>query len=204
MDASGDVDRICKMMCLVDTPSGFCFCPAIQTLNDVRQCLLDRVRLYRYLYSHHRVWRLENALKSAIRIMLKNPGAPKKKLIQIFADLQLLAETTNAAKTQPALQRLARRTDHWLLDLAQDAGQTLMSQDEKAHVQELFTGRKAWCSLWKREFEYRDFLIRAARLWLGKDPKFVQRLHNFFLNRANQKKLATFAERLRQEKNYLK
>ncbi len=60
-----------------------------------------------------------------------------------------------------------------------------MPLEEQAHIEEFFSGCKTWCSLWKREFEYRDFLIRAARRWLTKDPKTVERQHNFFQNRAN-------------------
>ncbi len=178
--ASGDVDRILKMMCLTESAAGFRFCPAIQALNDVQQCLLDRLRLYQYVYSHHRVWRLENMLKYGIRITLNYPGPGRDQLTELFADLESLGQGLKPARLTTILGRMARRTDAWLLNLVQTARESVMQADEKACIEELFSGTKTWCSLWKREFEYRDFLIQSARRWLQKDAGLLRHLHRWF------------------------
>jgi HD superfamily phosphohydrolase len=175
--ASGDVDRILKMMCLTEDKKGFRFCPAVQTLNDVQQCLLDRLRLYQYVYSHHRVWRLENQLKYAIRIMLNSPGEIREELTALFDDLKSLGGDLKPALLKDTLYRIARRTDSWLLGLVQTARESIMSPEDKEKTEELFSGAKNWTSLWKREFEYRDFLIQAAQTWLKKEAGFIRHLH---------------------------
>jgi HD superfamily phosphohydrolase len=178
--ASGDVDRILKMMCLTETENGFRFCPAVQTLNDVQQCLLDRLRLYQYVYSHHRVWRLENMLKYAVRVMLNQPGAVRDQLTELFADLESLGGDLKPALLSDTLARMAKRTDSWLLDLVQKARENTLQPEEKEYTEELVEGKKTWTSLWKREFEYRDFLILAARTWLKDDAGFIRHLHDIY------------------------
>lgn len=180
MVASGDVDRILKMMCLTETKLGFRFCPAIQTLNDVQQCLLDRLRLYQYVYNHHRVWRLENMLKYGIRVMLKYAGPDRDQLTSMFTDLEALGGDIKPALLNDILARIALRNDNWLLTLVQSARQNAMQPEEKECTEELFSGNKTWTSLWKREFEYHSFLIQAVRAWLDKDAKLIQALHWLF------------------------
>lgn len=175
--ASGDVDRILKMMCLTENKNGFRFCPALQTLNDVQQCLLDRLRLYQYVYSHHRVWRLENMLKYAVRIMLNSAGDIKKELSALFTDLESLGGDLKPVLLKDTLDRIALRTDSWLLGLVRESRQSIMSPEDQEKTEELFNGKKNWTSLWKREFEYRDFLIQAAQTWVKKDAEFIRRLH---------------------------
>lgn len=177
--ASGDVDRILKMMSLTETENGFRFCPAVQTLNDVQQCLLDRLRLYQYVYSHHRVWRLENMLKYALRIMLNHPGPVRDQLTELFTDLESLGGDLKPALLNDTLARMAKRTDSWLLHLVQKA-RNAMQPEEKEYTEELTGGVKTWTSLWKREFEYRDFLILAARTWLKRDAGFIKHLHDIY------------------------
>ena len=177
VNSSGDVDRILKMMCLTENKNGFRFCPAVQTLNDVQQCLLDRLRLYQYVYSHHRVWRLENMLKYAVRIMLNSSGDIKKDLSALFFDLESLGGDLKPAILKDTLDRIARRTDSWLLGLVQTARESIMSSEDKEKTEELFSGAKNWTSLWKREFEYRNFLIQAARTWVKKEAGFIRHLH---------------------------
>lgn len=178
--ASGDVDRILKMMCLTETEGVFRFCPAIQTLNDVQQYLLDRLRLYQYVYNHHRVWRLENMLKYAIRIIVKYPGPDKDELTALFADLESLGGEIKPALLSEILSRIALKNDNWLLNLVQNARQRVMQPEEKECTEELFSGYKNWTSLWKREFEYHTFLIQAVKVWLDKDPNLIRHIHKLF------------------------
>ncbi len=180
--ASGDVDRILKMMSLTENENGFRFCPAVQTLNDVQQYLLDRLRLYQYVYSHHRVWRLENMLKYAIRVMLKYPGFARDQLTDLFADLESLGGELKPALLSKTLGRIAQRTDHWLLSLVHHARQEVMQRKEKERIEELISGTKTWTSLWKKDFEYRNFLIKAVRYWLQQDDKLIWQLEQLLLN----------------------
>lgn len=175
--ASGDVDRILKMICLSENEKGFRFCPAIQALNDVQRCLLDRLRLYQYVYSHHRVWRLENMLKDGLRIVMKYSGAEREALTAMFADLESLGGELKPALLSLTLSRIARRTDHWLINIVQNTRDSLMTPEEKDRTEELFSGPKNWTSLWKREFEYRAFLIQSVRQWIEDDSKIAERLH---------------------------
>ncbi len=180
--ASGDVDRILKMMSLSEDERGFRFCPAVQTLNDVQQCLLDRLRLYQYVYSHHRVWRLENMLKYAIRIMIKSPGSAREEFTRLFADLESLGGELKPVLLGDTLARIAERTDHWLLNLVYTVRKEVMQSEEKERIEELISGTKTWTSLWKREFEYRNFLIRAVRDWLHQDDKLIHRIEQLLQN----------------------
>jgi uncharacterized protein len=186
--ASGDVDRILKMICLTESEKGFRFCPAIQTLNDVQQCLLDRLRLYQYVYSHHRVWRLENMLKYGLRITMKYPCPEREALSALFADLESLGGELKPALLSATLIRISRRTDHWLLDLVQNARDSVMTPEERDRTEELFSGPKNWTSLWKREFEYRAFLIQSARQWIEADAKLVEKIYCFLLSTAKNQK----------------
>ena len=75
IDKTGDNERIIKLYCLCrdDTKlkDKFVFLPAIQSLNDVQEVLLDRFRIYKYLINHHKVRKIDYFVQLSIELMMK-------------------------------------------------------------------------------------------------------------------------------------
>jgi len=66
---TGDVTRIIYQFVLVKNDNKFEFLPAIQSLNDISELLIDRFRDYQYVIAHHKVLRLDSLLKRIFHII---------------------------------------------------------------------------------------------------------------------------------------
>ena len=73
---SGDLDRIVKQYNLIslndceDEIEYFRFLPSIQSLSEIQEFLIDRLRIYKYIVSHHKVKRMDHMLQQSIYFLL--------------------------------------------------------------------------------------------------------------------------------------
>lgn len=181
IDKTGDVDRIIKMYCLCENPKAddlkdkFVFLPSVQCLNDVQQILLDRYRIYKFLVNHHKVKKMDYILQKAMTLLMEEEcgtdsgetGAAldlKRMSDMVRVTARVLDTQLNSDNVMRTKYQFAQLTENWAYSILNKKYiDLLISQDRRLKtlrllLDEIFTGRKVFESLWKREHEFCDFV----------------------------------------------
>lgn len=195
---TGDTDRIVKMFCLCEIPENidssdkFKFLPALQSLNDIQEILYDRFRIYKYMVNHHKVKKLDFAVLHSVELLMmkeieecqdigSSPTLGTNRLIDIIKiGCEILRKDSDyERKTHLYLQL----TDNWLTSVLNEQYIGLLRSPKDLEgdqytlfllFSEIFAGIKNFDSLWKRDYEYKEFL----------DKYFSTLFHEELLNKA--------------------
>ena len=181
LEGAGDIDRIVKFFTLVYENDQFYFVPAIQALNNIEQIFDNRFTLYRYIAFHHRV-ALYNCLLERIskNLIDKVKFNNIKRGIKAGTDiLQLIRVCEEERKEERKMKMyvFSQIDDYWLLNLMKEKYFELLGSLERDEeileffLKELFTRSKQLISLWKRDYEFRDFIYE-----IFSDKNFISEL----------------------------
>jgi len=184
IEKGANTDRILKMFKLDSFESeiyndSFRFYPAIESLNDIDEFYLDRDKLYKIVFNHHKVKKFDYILEKIITEKLYNESeidendSNKSELNNVSDLLSIIFElieydTNNITQgnIENFFYKFSQITDYWLLSIIKKDVVKLITCMEPTQSQEftkelmdeLFGGIKKFKSLWKRDFEFFNFL----------------------------------------------
>ncbi|OFX26854.1 MAG: hypothetical protein A2033_08170 [Bacteroidetes bacterium GWA2_31_9] len=199
--STGNIDRILKMFQLIKQDDKYFFLPAIQAIHDIEEILHDRYKIYKHLVNHHAVKRsdyiFQNVLEKIIYediVALNNLTnendnvAEKEKKKEIELDSKNIKDVINITKEiiQPldpedykmTIYRFSQITDFWLLSLLNKEFYKRLGSDEPKKdriflfLKEVYENTRSFQSLWKRNFEYDDFLNLLGQQFIKDNLKY--------------------------------
>jgi len=158
-----DIDRILKTFILIKKDD-FEFLPSIQALNEIDDFYLQRDKLYSSVINHHKVRKFDTLLERLIVFELQK----KEKLNEL---IDMISELINLNKNDKQIEdiffRFSKINDDWLLGILRDRRYHFLKNNEENIytflLDEFFAGKKELKSLWKREYEYYDFLEKLIQ-----------------------------------------
>jgi HD superfamily phosphohydrolase len=192
LNASGlnrqfDADRIIKLFKLSENKDDgvldkFKFYPSIQSLYDIDGLFKDRENLYKMVLNHHKVKKFDYILQKLIKLILiedlNNAANKNRSNISIddtrdfFNILFELYEMERIEKQPKLIERIIYKftqlTDYWLQNILRFyllKTQLSFYDNEKIKKlgSELLNGTKNFTSLYKREYEYEEFIKKIFK-----------------------------------------
>ena len=188
---TGDVDRVLRMYCLCKlnkkkVADKFRFLPPIQALNDIQEILFDRFRIYKYMVNHHKVKKLDFIVLHSLQLILKNEILNEDSKVRNIdinrnkaTDIILIANevlTQNKSYERKTFLFL-QLTDNWLISILNEKYISLetspadlneIDNELKPLLSEIFTGKKHFISLWKRDQDYLQFVDKYFKKFTSK------------------------------------
>ena len=185
LEASGlkynfDTDRIIKLFVLDkrndECNDNFKFYPAVQSIYDVDLLFENRNMLYKMILNHHKVKKFDYILQILIKMLFYYElGKEDSKSISINSMNDILNlilslykkidDNSEMGTIERVFYQFSQVTDYWLLGKLRNKllEYILNNTDEKNELfinlaSELFGGTKQYKSLYKREFEYNEFI----------------------------------------------
>lgn len=182
LTGSGDSQRVLKQFSLVETHDGsqqaFEFLPAIQSLTDIQQILIDRYKVYKHIVGHHKVVKMDYFVQKSVELLLVNALKNKKGMkeyekrmreARIHIDSIIDLFPTILAEGVYFPYTMAQLTDDWLMNILRE--RFYRFEKDPSNVQkdyqgkllhnmlkEVFTSTKRYRPLWKRDYEYAEAL----------------------------------------------
>ena len=177
-----DTDRIIKLFVLDkrddESNDDFRFYPAVQSIYDIDLLFENRNVLYKMILNHHKVKKFDYILQILIKQLFYNElDEQDSKNISINNMTDILNLIVKLYKTDDNLEigaidrifyQFSQVTDYWLLGklrsklLEQILGNIEQNKLFKNLASELFGGTKKYKSLYKREFEYDEFIEKLG------------------------------------------
>ena len=177
-----DTDRIIKLFVLDkrddESNDDFRFYPAVQSIYDIDLLFENRNVLYKMILNHHKVKKFDYILQILIKQLFYNElDEQDSKNISINNMTDILNLIVKLYKTDDNLEigaidrifyQFSQVTDYWLLGklrsklLEQILGNIEQNELFKNLASELFGGTKKYKSLYKREFEYDEFIEKLG------------------------------------------
>ena len=182
---SCDYERIVKTFVFSrakDTNNEYLFYPSVQALNDIKELLYDRFRLYKSVINHHKVKKMDAMLEIILRMLINKYCREENS--------ELLCRVLSLENASGTYLRfiVSQLTDDWLLTRLKEEYFAFLekleeqdiSEDEKKLfnlLSEFFTFSSRYRSLWKREKDY----IESLRYIVGsKYSDFKEKIFNLW------------------------
>jgi uncharacterized protein len=183
--ATGDVERVLQLFCLgkinKDTVK-YLFMPSIQSLNDIQELLVDRFRIYKYIVNHHKVKKSDYILQYAIEIILIDEfkrlksdfiaiaSRPHHEILNLIDIGDVINTIFSNSNPDIIYYLFAQLNDYWLLSfLHKEYANLKLATDIDnnkrillACLEDIFTGSKKFISIWKRDYEFIEFLQKIG------------------------------------------
>jgi len=200
--ATGNIDRIIKLFCLIKVPKeprtsndDFLFMPSIQSLHDVEKILYDRFNIYKYMVNHHAVKRsdyiFQKAIENEFLVELNNKeefsdSIKVEKLIDTIKIIHDLVQSDDLSKYKQYIYKFTQISDFWLYSLfTAKYFQNIFEEDSinSNLLSEIFENSRNFRSLWKREYDYRQFIEGiASKLFKNSNAVLNRNDNKFELN----------------------
>ena len=179
----GNIERIIKMFCLakLDSKTGskdnYLFIPSIQSLHDIEEILKVRFSIYKYLISHHAVKRsdfiLQNVIAQKIIKEIPNIIKSKDKGLKALALYDVISKSSELMEyksddNKKINYQFCQLTDFWLMSLLSNEYLDLFLNEKENKddyfylLKEVFENSRSFKSLWKRDYEFDNFLIKLG------------------------------------------
>lgn len=194
---TGNIDRIIKLFCLSRTNESngdfspndnYIFMPSIQSLHDVEKILNDRFNIYKYMVNHHAVKRsdyifqngIEHEFKHELKLETKfSEGIRVEKLIDSIKIADELVNSTDTSVFNRFIYRFTQISDFWLLSLFTTKYFEVIHNSEedpmyKNLLGEIFENRRNFKSLWKRVYDYNEFILELEEDFFKSDIQFKE------------------------------
>ncbi len=188
---SSNVNRLIRMFCLGKNPlpeknDKFLFMPSIQSLNDVEELLNNRLKIYKFVINHHAVKRSDFLFQKLIELKLKKEIEELNKTNhRSLLKLNRLINTIDIARDLLKINNITRGlssinvrkyiqlTDYWLLSILNKEYIEVILNDEPENdnlydslLKEIYESKREFKSLWKRSYEYQNFLLILGRKFI--------------------------------------
>ena len=190
LESTADITRLINFYVLVKSPEGrynYVFVPSVRTLNDYKTLLFDRFRMYKYVFSHHKVILYDSILERIIRELIdyelnyyeNNPDefeifkVETLNIGDIVLGIVLTLSNLKEGNLQLGSLLFIQLDDNWLLSMLRRKhlelrikklfmSERLSDFEEELFplLDQLFTGGKSYKSLWKRSGDYIKFFER--------------------------------------------
>jgi len=168
----------------------YIFLPTIQSLYDIEKLLNDRFKIYKYMVNHHSVKKFDYIFQVGIEQMFIEESAGEYTgglelnkfidvigvLTDVFTVNKIKDKREKADKVFLISQKFTQLTDSWLLSLFTKKyfqgikhGKNVNNPHEDPKrvksllINEIYTNKRNFTSLWKRVYNYKDFLEKLGR-----------------------------------------
>lgn len=185
--STGNIERIIKFFNLTAIQEKFhkgdydkfLFLPSIQSIHDLEAILYDRYKIYKFMVNHHAVKRTDHILQSIIEYKLKHEidsfdkqkklPWDKKTNFNITKVSEVIKITHNALKStapdtdfQYVVYQFFQLTDFWILALLNKDFNDYLTKKRSTYkffLSQIYENKRHFVSLWKRGYEYEQFLM---------------------------------------------
>lgn len=182
---SCDYERIVKTFVFSRSKDGsnkYLFYPSVQALNDIRELLYDRFRLYKSVVNHHKVKKMDAILEIILRILFNKDCGEKEESFKIICKV-LKLEKASGNYLRFIVSQL---TDDWLLTMLKRKYFDLLERQNRTEdeekllnlLSEFFTFSSRYKSFWKREKDYVESLSLIIESKLSDFEKKISNLWN--------------------------
>ena len=173
IQSTGDYERIIKTFKLEKVGNSFIISPSVQALNEIQEILTDRYRIYKFLVNHHKVKRMDSIIQRLIEESFSNnfsSFSSQFKLENIQDALSVMFEINTEHSLKFLLHQL---TDEWLVTVLKKDYHRLKTKQLKNGslkkkeiknlllLKEFFTFSVNIRSLWKRDVEYKNLILKV-------------------------------------------
>lgn len=177
-EGRGNIGRISRMFCLVKDRDEFYFRHSVQALNDIEQFIENRYRLFKFVFNHHKVKRMDYIFQVVIEMIIKEEIISKDEknnpiaLLSVSDILSVLeslldkdANINQKYELSISELKFMQISDYWMISLLNNKYLELKSKGSSSILldllEDLLKASNTYKSLWKRKNDKYDSFVTS-------------------------------------------